>query len=182
MSQGVNVSVTKVAGEEKSRVMKKGFVLLFLVPAFSFMVAGTGYLLQSLLNYWFCVYCGSFNEARYSIFWFILSHGGAILGYFIYKWSKKNEENRAQKEALERAGKVAVLERLLEGGLTEAEIEEIREGYAVAAVPKSASKVPAKAGVFQAPNPDPVVQNPTLVDKLLRKVEEMQTRLDEKGG
>lgn len=189
MSQGVKVSVTEVAGEEKSRVVKKGFVLLILFPCFGLMMGGTGYLLQSLANDWICVYCGEFNEKRYSALWFILSHGFTLAAYLLYKWAKKNEENKAQKEALERAGKVAVLERLLEGDLSAAEIEEIRESAKVVPVARQAKtqalKQPntvAATHSVVAPNPDPPQPNATLLDRLLSRMDEMQRKIDEKQG
>jgi hypothetical protein len=127
---GVKVSVTELAGEHKSRLVKKGFFLLVLLPAGCYLLAGAGYLTQSIFDYWFCYHCKNFNEERFSIFWFIGAHLLWIGGYMAYKWSKKNEAIQAQKEALEKAGKVAILERFLEDGeISTQELEEIREAF-----------------------------------------------------
>lgn len=170
------ISITEVAGESKSRLFKKGFFLLGVLPAVGFMLAGSGYLAHSLFEYWFCYNCGTLNEERLSIIWYIIAHLIALTGYLAYKWSKKNEAMKAQKEALEKAGKVAVLERFLEDNkLDEMELEELKDLFQTQPVKPVK---PARNTIGDlVPNPDPPIQNATAWDKLNRKLEDIQKRI-----
>lgn len=151
-----NISVSEDLGKEKTRVFKKGFYLLFLLPAVCFVMCGTFYLIQSLLDHWFCYHCEPFNEKRFSMFWFLVTHVMTLGGYLVYKWGKKNEENKRQKEALEKAGKVAVLERILEdGSISPREIEEIIE-LSKSTAGKPQAKKPENSESIEVSNAAPV--------------------------
>jgi hypothetical protein len=104
MANGVKVSVTELAGPEKSRAVKKA--LAYIITAVGmYAFAGTCFLTWALFKNYFCVECRAFDD-RVSIWFLVGAILGVIMARLLYKYVKRTEAFNQAKEALKRAAKV----------------------------------------------------------------------------